>query len=144
MFNKLNVFRIRSEVELGYLTELMDFTILQFYYVPYSANSRKVAEELIKVNKRIENLALIAAINCEEFTPPNFKHCHRNEYTTDSFPKLRLYVPPEKRFDHEKREVNRHLDMPYTEKDKEAVRRINSIVNQRELERYLQRIFNNH
>lgn len=117
VFNKLNVFRIRSEVELGYLTELMDFTILQFYYVPYSANSRKVAEELIKVNKRIENLALIAAINCEEFEPANFKHCQRNEYTADSFPKLRLFVPPEKRFDHDKREVIRHLDMPYTEKD---------------------------
>lgn len=117
IFNKLNVFRIRSEVELNYLTELLDFTILQFYYMPYSTNSKKVAEELIKVNKRLDNLAAIAAINCEEFEPPTFKHCQRNDYSADSFPKIRLFVPPEKRFNYETRELKKHFDIPYTEKD---------------------------
>lgn len=115
--NKLNVFRIRSEVELGYLTELLDFTILQFYYLPESTESKKVAEELIKVNKRIDQLAIIAAINCEDFDPPNFKHCRQNEYGGDSFPKLRLFVPPEKRYNAKEREIKRHFDVPYTEKE---------------------------
>lgn len=115
--NKLNVFRIRSEVELGYLTELLDFTILQFYYLPESSESKRVAEELIKVNKRIDQLAIIAAINCEDFDPPNFKHCRQNEYGGDSFPKLRLFVPPEKRYNSKEREIKRHFDVPYTEKE---------------------------
>lgn len=126
-FNRLNVFRIRSETELNYLTELLDFAILQFYYVPHSTNSKIVAEELIKVNKRIDNLAIIAAINCEDFQPANFKHCKTTDYKKDSFPKLRLFVPPEKRFDYETRTLKKHLDMPYTEKDMKEITIFNFI-----------------
>ena len=100
---------------------MLDFAILQFYYINHSESSKRVALELIKVNKRIDNLAAIAAIDCDEFEPKDFKHCKRNEYTIDSFPKLRLYVPPEKRYDFASKQIKRHFDIPYTEKDmKEA------------------------
>ena len=117
VFSKLNVFRIRSETELGYMTELMDFVVLQFFYVPYSPNSKRVAEELIKVNNRIDGLAVIAAINCEEFEPLDFKYCKRNSLSTDSFPRLRLFVPPEKRYDSATKKLKRHYDITYTDKD---------------------------
>ena len=116
IFAKLNVFRIRSEVELGYLTDLMDFAILQFYYVPHSKNSQIAGEEIFKLNKRIEHLGLIAAINCEEFTPEDFKHCKKNEYN-DAFPRIRLFVPPEKRYNYEEKKIKKHLDIPFTEKE---------------------------
>jgi hypothetical protein len=117
VFSKLNVFRIRSEQELGYMTELLDFAVLQFFYVPYSASSKRVAEELIKVNSRIDGLAVIAAINCDEFEPLDFKHCKRNSYSTDSFPRLRLFSPPEKRYDPATKKLKRHYDISYTEKE---------------------------
>lgn len=117
VFNKLNVFRIRSEEEIGYITEMLDMNILQFYYVPGSIKSRKIAAELIKVNRKIDNLAVIMAVNCEEFIPQDYKHCQKNEYSADSFPKLRLFVTPENRFDAATKTIKRHYDITYSSDD---------------------------
>ena len=114
VFDKLDVYRLRSEEELGYITEMVDMVLLQFYYVPYSTKSKQLAVELKKINKKIENIAAIIAINCDEFTPVDYKHCQKNAYSTDSFPKIRLFVPQEKRFDIEKNEIKRHYDIPFT------------------------------
>lgn len=117
IFDKLNVFRIRSEEEVGFITEMIDMNILQFYYVPGSLKSRRIAAELIKVNRKIDNLAVIMAVNCEEFIPQDFKHCQKNEYSADSFPKLRLFVSPENRYDSSTKTIKKHYDITYSSDD---------------------------
>lgn len=49
--------------------------------------------------------------------PQDFIHCKKKSLDTDDFPRLRLFVSPENRYDHETRVIKKHLDMPYTEKE---------------------------
>jgi len=115
VFDKLPVYRIRSEEELGYVQEMLDVNILQFFYVPYSTKSKKIAVELHKLHKRLNDIAAILLVNCEEFDPVSYKHCQKHTYTTDSFPRIRLYVSPEKKYDSKSNQIKRHYDIPYTE-----------------------------
>lgn len=115
VFDKLPVYRIRSEEELGYVQDMLDVNLLQFFYVPYSTKSKKIAVELHKLYKRLNDISGILLINCEEFDPATYKHCQKHTYTADSFPRIRLFVSPEKKYDSKSNQIKRHYDIPFTE-----------------------------
>lgn len=129
VFAKLHVYRVRSKEELNYLVELQDFTMLQFYYAPSSERSKKVAEDLIKIHKRLDGLAVIIAINCDEFTPADYNHCKKNDLTVDPFPRLRLFVSPEKRYDPKTNSLEKHSDIPFMGKSMNETTIFNFITN---------------
>lgn len=116
VFDKLNVYRVRSEEEISYINDMIDTNVIQFYYVPHSSNSKKIALELYKLNRKINHMAAIMLVNCLEFVNKDtFKHCVNKSGLSDDkyFPIIRMFVPPEKRMDLEKTTIKKPYDIPY-------------------------------
>jgi len=110
-------YRIRSQDELRYLLELSDLTFLKFTYLKNSKNSISVAKYIKSISEKLNYLAGIILIDCEIFTPQHHDDCQVYDYVNDSFPKLRLYIPPENRYDSVLDAWETHFEIPWTEKE---------------------------
>jgi hypothetical protein len=117
IFENLKAYRIRSETELRFLTEISDMTFLLFYYKPGSESSKKVAHHLKSVLDKIDNIASVILINCETFLPKEAYMCKELDYSRDSFPRLKLLIPPEKRWDPILQQLEVHYEYPWTESE---------------------------
>lgn len=112
IFDEIRGYRIRNEMELRYLTEISDLTFLIFYYKKDSPNSERVAGYIKSIVDKINNVASVILIDCDTFSD---RHFNCREIDGDSFPRLRLLIPPETRFDTQSREVAVHFEYPWTE-----------------------------
>lgn len=110
-------YRIRSEDELKYLLELSDLTFLKFSYMKNSKNSISIAKHIKSLSDKLNYLAGIILIDCETFTPHHYDDCQVNDYLNDSFPKIKLLIPPEKRYDAVLDAWETHFEIPWTEKE---------------------------
>ncbi len=110
-------YRIRSQDELRYLLELSDLTFLKFSYIKNSKNSMSVARHIKTLSEKLNYLAGVMLIDCETFTPQNTDDCTIYEYGTDRFPKLKILIPPEKRYDSVLDAWETHFEIPWNEKD---------------------------
>jgi hypothetical protein len=108
---------MRSDHELKLLQEISDLTFLRFAYKRNSKNSLKTAQSLINVMDKLKSLAGFILIDCENFTPKESQICKELEYVSDSFPRLKLMIPPEKKIDPHTREITYHYEYPWTEKE---------------------------
>jgi hypothetical protein len=116
-FEEILGYRIRSEDEIEHLLKISDLTFLRFAYRKSSAKSRKIAEHLKYVNQKLEGLAGILLIDCDTFVPETSVICKENPYMNDSFPRLKLLVPPEKRFDPYTGHTEVHYEFPLNTDD---------------------------
>jgi hypothetical protein len=112
IFDQVRGYRIRNEMELRYLTEISDLTFLVFYYKKDSENSERVAGYLKSIVDKINNVASVIMIDCDTFSD---RHFNCREMDGDSFPRLRLLIPPETRYDAQSREIAVHFEYPWTE-----------------------------
>lgn len=110
-------YRIRSQDELRFLLELSDLTFLKFSYVKNSKNSMSVAKYIKTISEKLNYLAGIILIDCEIFSPQHYDDCQIYDYNNDSFPRLKLLIPPEKRYDVVLDAWETHFEIPWTEKD---------------------------
>jgi len=110
-------YRIRSEDEMRYLLELTDLTFLKFTYVKTSSKSLSVAKYIKSISEKLNFLAGIILIDCETFNPREHNDCQTNEYVIDSFPKIKLLIPPEVRYDAVMDVWDTHSEIPWTEKE---------------------------
>ena len=110
-------YRIRSQQELNFLLELSDLTFLKFTYLRHSKNSISVARHVKSIAEKLNHLAGIIMIDCEIFSPEHYDDCQIYDYLQDSFPKLKLLVPPEKRYDINLETWETHFEFPWTEKE---------------------------
>lgn len=110
-------YRIRSQDELRYLLELSDLTFLKFSYIKNSKNSMSVAKYIKTISEKLNYLAGIILIDCEVFTPQHYDDCQIYDYVNDSFPRLKILIPPEKRYDAVLDAWETHFELPWTEKE---------------------------
>jgi hypothetical protein len=116
-FEEILGYRMRSEGEIEHLLKISDLTFLRFAYRKSSPKSRKIAEHLKYVNQKLEGLAGILLIDCDTFVPETSVICKLNPYMNDSFPRLKLLVPPEKRFDPYTGHTEVHYEFPLNTED---------------------------
>jgi len=110
-------YRIRSQDELRYLLELSDLTFLKFSYIKNSKNAMSVGKFIKTISEKLNYLAGIILIDCETFTPQQYDDCQITDYLNDNFPRLKLLIPPEKRYDAVLDAWDTHFEIPGTEKD---------------------------
>ena len=116
IFEEISGFRMRSPKELEYISEITDITILKFVYLKSSPRSRKVAKYIKNITERLPKIFGVAMIDCELF-PKNYKDCAKNDYLADSFPKLKLLIPPNIKFNKDKPKLEDYSEYPWTEKE---------------------------
>lgn len=117
IFDKLYGIRIRFQKDIKSLLQKNDLVYLQFAYLPSSPKARKAVPEINKAFERLEGLAGLMVINCESFEPRDTALCQEYYDTADSFPKIKLLVPPKKRFDIKTKQLEEHFEMQYNEGD---------------------------
>jgi hypothetical protein len=77
----------------------------------------KIADYVKLVADRVGKLASIALIDCDNFVPDTYGPCRPMDYVLDSFPRLNLLIPPEKRYEPLIKEIQVHSEYPWTEKE---------------------------
>jgi hypothetical protein len=116
-FEQILGYRMRSEEEIEHLLRISDLTFLRFAYRKSSNKSRKIAEHLKYVNEKLEGLAGILLIDCDNFVPENSVMCKENPYVNDNFPRMKLLLPPENRFDPFTGKTEVHYEFPINNDD---------------------------
>jgi hypothetical protein len=117
LFNDIRGYRLRSEQEINFLLKVTDLTFLRFIYRKGSPKSRTVAKHLQNINKRLAGLVGIMQIDCDTFQPQDYSQCQDNPYLADSYPRLKLLIPPENRFDPITKELENYYEFPWKDID---------------------------
>jgi hypothetical protein len=116
-FDEIKGFRMRSEAEINFLLKVTDLTFLRFAYKKSSAKSRKVAGMLKNINQKLGGLASIMQIDCDTFEPQDYSPCQENPYMADSFPRLKLLIAPDNRYDAISKELQNYYEFPWKDDD---------------------------
>lgn len=87
-------------------------------YKRNSEKSQKVAKYLNSIIDRLKNLAGVVLIDCDTFSRDGYYvPCRDYEYVLESFPRLRLLVPPERKWDPVTKQLEKHFEFPWSEKE---------------------------
>ena len=122
-------YRIRSRQELQFLFEIEDLVFLKFSYKSSSKISNSVAKYIKSISEKLEYLVGFILIDCDSYEPNWQDDCSIENTDSDPFPKLKLYVPPEKRFEQQLNSWQSHFEIPWTEKELNENKIYNFIVN---------------
>lgn len=122
-------YRIRSNQEMQFLLEIEDLVFLKFSYRSSSKASISVAKYIKSISEKLEYLAGFVMIDCDSYTPEWSDDCAIDTTGEDPFPKMRLYIPPEKRYDQLLDSWAVHSEVPYTDKEINESKIYNFIVN---------------
>jgi hypothetical protein len=114
LFDDIKGYRIRSEQEINFLLKVTDLTFLRFVYRKSSPKSRKIAGYLKNINEKLGGLAGIMQIDCDIFQPKDYSQCQDNPYMVDSYPRLKLLIPPENRYNAMTKELENYYEFPWT------------------------------
>jgi hypothetical protein len=113
--NIVNSIKIRNyETELNSLTNTTDLTYLVYYYKKSSDNSKFGAYYLKQIDRKLDYLASILLVDCDLVVPRNISHCN-SPSKVDTFPKIKLLVPPMYKFDPKTKKMNSHVEVDYNE-----------------------------
>jgi hypothetical protein len=113
IFSQFKNRTLTSEKELKELLKDSDMTYLAFFYKKSSPNSKLVANILPSIAEKINYLAGILLIDCDNYETDNTKLCKAPEGIEDAFPKMMLYVPPEYKYNPYTKQINEHSTKYY-------------------------------
>jgi hypothetical protein len=113
LFHSINGLTVRSENSIREILGKTDMTYFVYVYLKSSPNSRTGAEILAKVAEKLNFLAGILLVDCDDYETDNPKICTKPEGAKDGFPKMFLYVPPEFKHNPYTKQVNEHTTKPY-------------------------------
>jgi len=106
---------ITNYKEIMELQNITDITYLLFVYKNSSVNSRIAGGYLVNIGKQLEFIAEILKIDCNNFINlPKNNICEETS-KRDSFPKLKLLVPPEYKINPYTGQRMPHRDVSFTE-----------------------------
>jgi hypothetical protein len=117
LFYSINGLTVRSEKTIREILSSTDMTYFVYVYLKTSPNSRAGAELVSRVAEKLEFIAGILLIDCDDYETDNPKICERPEGAKDGFPKMFLYVPPEYKYNPYTKEMNEHTIKPYSKNE---------------------------
>ena len=117
IFDRVLSIRVKHIEGLARVLNETDLTYLAYFYVKGSENSRMGAEFLIKLAEKLDFLAGILMIDCEDFTPKDIAYCKKDPEAKDGFPKMVLYKPPEYRINPYTQQRVPHEEIVYDKKE---------------------------
>jgi hypothetical protein len=117
IFKKILAIKVRHIEGLGQILNETDITYMAYFYVKNSENSRKGAEFLMKIAEKLDFLAGILLIDCDDFTPKDIEYCVKDPNAKDGYPKMVIYKPPEYRINPYTKERIPHSEIVYDKRE---------------------------
>jgi hypothetical protein len=108
IFDDVISYKIKNIDGIQKLLDETDMTYLAYYYKKTSRNSRLGAQILRPVSKKLNYLANILMIDCDEVEPKDTPACQKDPEAADGFPKMEVYSPPEYKFNPYTKKMNSH------------------------------------
>jgi hypothetical protein len=113
IFDEVISYKIKNIEGIQKLLEETDMTYLTYYYKKTSKNSRLGADLLKRVSKKLNYLANILMIDCDEVEPKDTPGCQKDPEAADGFPKMEVFSPPEYKFNPYTKKMNSHIRRLY-------------------------------
>jgi len=113
MYEHLPGIKIKNKDELKKITDESDQTFLAYYYIKESKNSFVIANFLVGVFKKIEYLAGVLTIDCDEEEAKSFSQCQ--EENQEVFPKIYAMIPPQFKVNPYTRKVAEYSEVRFSE-----------------------------
>lgn len=117
VFDKVLSIRIKHIDGLAQILNETDLSYLAYFYVKDSENSKLGAEFLIKTAEKLDFLAGVLMIDCDDFHPRNISFCQKDPAAKDGFPKMVVYKPPEYRVNPYTQQRVPHEEIVYDKKE---------------------------
>jgi hypothetical protein len=118
VFKAINGLTVLDEEGVNQILKTTDMTYFVYVFSPASINSRKGGVLVAKVAQKLDFLAGIILINCDNFKADKLSYlCEKSPEAQDGFPKMFLYVPPEYKINPYTRKVNEHTIIAYDKND---------------------------
>lgn len=117
VFGKILSIRVRHIKALEKILSESDITHLAYFFVKDSENSKRGAEFLSPISEKLDFLAGIILVDCDDFEPKDFYYCQKDPEAKDGYPKMVIYKPPEYKVNPYTKEPNPHTEIPYDKKE---------------------------
>jgi protein disulfide-isomerase A6 len=118
VFEKINPsIKIKHWDGLKKLLDETDMTYLTYYYVKESRNAQLGALFLQNIAHKLEFLAGILLVDCEEIIPQDLSQCKKDPKAEDGYPRMELFVPPELKFNPYTKQINSYTSKVYTNRE---------------------------
>ena len=108
VFDDIISFKIKDMNGIQKLLEETDMTYFVYYYKKTSRNSRLGAELLKPISKKLQFLANILMVDCDEVEQKDTAGCQKDPEAADGYPKMELFSPPEYKFNPYTKKLNSH------------------------------------
>lgn len=108
----VNSIKIRSKMHLDKLLNETDSTYMLYFYNKQSNNSIIGAAQLQMIDRKLDYLAKILFIDCGEIELEDFPICISKKSDFDYFPRIRLLIPNQIKFNSEK-EIIPHREIGF-------------------------------
>lgn len=112
IFSQIKVQNIKSPDEIDRLKNTTDMTYFVYYYKKSSKTSRMIAPILILLSNKLEHIAEILMVDCDQESFNKVKICDHTDKSKDIFPRMMVLVPPEFRFNPYTKKLNNYVDYP--------------------------------
>ena len=114
-FAEIHGFRLRHLDGIPQLLNETDMTHFVYYYKKTSPNSKLGAEFLTSISKKLLFLANIILVDCDEVEGGAEDHpmCKVDPRSTDGYPRMEIYIPPELKVNPYTKQVNSHERRTY-------------------------------
>jgi len=118
VFNDIKLsIKINSENEYDKLLNTTDVTYLVFLYKRLHQPSQDVARNLVKIATKLQYLSSIMLVDCGSKYGQTLSECADIHTLPQNYPKIKLLVPPEYRFNPYTKKMNRHSELPWEKGD---------------------------
>lgn len=116
-FNSIKGIKIKEIEEIDRLLDESDMTYFAYYYKQSSKNSKKVGELLIKIANKLEYLATVILVDCDEDNLREINMCRNIPEIEDGFPRMEVYSPPPYKYNPYTKEMLKHTKYIYNKQE---------------------------
>jgi len=102
--------RIKSQEEYDRLMNTTDITYIMFFYKRVHKESQDVASHLVKIAAKLEYLSSIIMVDCASKYGQTLEICIDVFEKPADYPKIKILVPPEYRFNPYTKKINNHIE----------------------------------
>lgn len=117
IFEKIKSHKIKSLQEIEILKNTTDMTYLIFLYKKSSKISRLIAPQLMILGNKLDYIAELILVDCDEINFINDTVCEHKNQTQDQFPRMKVLVPPEFRLNPYTKKMNQYYEIPFEGKE---------------------------
>lgn len=118
IFEKISAMKVQKWDEVLHVLSETDLTYLGFYYSKYSKNSQMVGLFLQSIAAKLEFLAGMFLVDCDEPELTELAPCKKLPDTNqDSFPRIELFIPPELKLNPYTKQYNQHSAIKYDKRE---------------------------